>query len=313
MEAKSVSTIGMSREDWLEYRKRGIGGSDAAAVLGVSRFKSPFAVYCDKTMDLPDVSSPVMEMGTRLEEYVAELFSRESGLKVARRNRTYTSKEHPCMLANIDRWVVGDKAGLECKTTTKYSWHGWDEGDVPPEYYWQCMHYMAVLGLDHWYLAVLFRDNGEFRWYRMERDEALVKQLIAEEEAFWERVLKRDPPPASGLDSETELINDLYPAEKVSPDTADLSGIATMVQSRADLDREIKERKKVLDSLDQEIKRVMGETQEAISGRYIVSWKPAQRTSVDSKKLLREYPQIYAAVSTTTSYRTFSVKEAKGV
>lgn len=311
--AASVSTLNMSRQDWLEYRKRGIGGSDAAAVLGVSRFKGPFAVYVDKTSDMAamDEPSPVMEMGVRLEEYVAELFTRESGFKVARRNRTYTSREHPCMLANIDRWVVGDKAGLECKTTTRYSWHGWDEGEVPPEYYWQCMHYMAVLGLDHWYLAVLMRDTGGFRWFRMERDDALVAQLIAEEEAFWDRVMRRNPPPASGLDSETDLINGLYPAEKVSPDAADLSGIAHMVASRADLDRDIKERKKTLEALDQQIKLTMGESQEGRSGNYIVSWKAAQRTNVDSKKLLREYPQVYAAVTTLTSYRTFSVKEAK--
>ena len=308
---ESVSTANMSREEWLAYRRRGIGGSDAAAVLGLSRWKSPFSVYCDKLGLEPSHDSTVMEMGTLLEPYVAELFCRETGKKVARRHQTYTRKEHPCMMANIDRYVVGEHVGLECKTTTKYNNVTWDAGEIPPDYFWQCTHYMAVMGYDHWYLAVLFRDTGDFKYFRLERDEAEIERLTAAEEVFWDNVLKRIPPESSGLESETQLIGELYPAKDAGPDEADLTPVYHEIESRTQLDEEIKRMQKTRDALDQSIKRAMGTCQVGQAGSYRVSWAAMQRSDIDRKKLASDYPQVLADVSRLSSYRRFEIKEAK--
>ena len=304
----SVSTLKMSREEWLELRRHGIGGSDAAAVLGVSRYKSPFGVYLDKTTEMPDVTTPVMEMGNLLEDYVAKLFEQESGMKVARRNRTYTNSDHPFMLANIDRYVIGQQAGLECKTTTKYSWKGWDTGEIPPEYYWQCQHYMAVLGYKRWFLAVLFRDTGDFRWMQVDRDDAGIDRMIAAESEFWGRVVGKNPPPASGLESETELIDEMYPAESATGESVDLTSLSEIISTRARLAQELKDGKAAMDALDQQIKRAMGTAQEGKAGNFTVSWKACQRNDIDRKKLAA-FPDVLAAVSSLSSFRRFEIKE----
>ena len=308
---KSISTKGMSREDWLALRRNGIGGSDAAAVLGLSRWKSPFSVYCDKIGLGEDTTSTVMEMGNILEPYVADLFTKESGLKVTRRNMMFISDEHPCMVANIDRAVLHDKAGLECKTTTKYNRSGWDEGEIPPEYYWQCMHYMAVLGLDHWYLAVLFRDTGAFKWFKIERDGTEIAKLIEAEEAFWQLVVKRTPPPTSGLESETEELSEMYPASTVNGETADLSEVYTDLGYRAIIQDEIAKQKKVVEAIDQKVKRLMGSNQYGQAGEYVVSWPAYQKCEIDRDKLRTEYPQVFAAVSSMTDYRRMTIKKLK--
>ena len=87
-----------------------------------------------------------MRQGRDLEEYVARRFMEESGLKVRRSNKMYRSVDHPFMLADVDRLVVGEDAGLECKTASPYSANQWKDGKVPPHYLAQCLHYMTVDG-----------------------------------------------------------------------------------------------------------------------------------------------------------------------
>lgn len=311
--ADSVSTLCMSRDDWLTYRKRGIGGSDAAAIIGANRYRSPFLVYADKVgLGLPEPDSPVLELGNVLEPYVADRFARESGMRVRRSNRTYTSRAYPWMMANVDRVIVGDNAGLECKTTTRNNNADWDAGEIPPEYYWQCMHYMAVLGYDHWYLAVLFRDTGEFKWVRIERDEEQVSLLIQAEQAFWEaHVMRRVPPPTSGMKDETDALSALYPGEMSRPDVTDLTDITDMLAHRTRLNAQIKQMQTLSDSIDQQIKRRMETSQEGRAGSYRIYWKPVSSHRVDSAMLKRDYPEIYKAVAKETTSRRFEFKEAK--
>jgi len=308
---ESIITKGMSREDWLEHRRHYIGGSDAAAVLGLSRFKSPFAVYMDKIGLGEDKTSTVMEMGNLLEGYVAELFERESGLKVQRRHRMYISEDHPFMAANIDRAVLRDPGGLECKTTTRFNNSAWDEGEIPPEYYWQCMHYMAVTKAPHWYLAVLFRDNGDFKWFKIVADHEEITKLIQAEEAFWERVQKRLPPETSGLESETKALNEMYPADSVVGDTADLTELVNDLGYRAILREEIGKQEKLVEMIDQKIKRAMGFCQVGQGGQFAVTWKAYQRVEIDRDKLRTEYPKVFREVSKMSDYRKLAVKKLK--
>lgn len=150
------STLTMTREEWLSERRKGLGGSDAAAILGMNPYRSPLAVYMDKIGIAPEIlDNEAIRQGRDLEQYVAERFCEDTGRKVRRCNRILQHPEYPWMLANIDRDVVGEDAGLECKTTSPYNKTPFDQGDVPAPYYWQCQHYMAVTGAKSWYLAVL--------------------------------------------------------------------------------------------------------------------------------------------------------------
>ena len=155
-----AKTKDMPREEWLALRKQGIGGSDAGAICGLNPYVSPMDVFVGKTSEsLPeDTDNEAMREGRDLEDYVAGRFSEASGLKVRRANVMYASREHPFMIADVDRLVVGKEdglVGLECKTASPYSADKWKEGAVPAHYLAQCHHYMAVLGASAWYIAVL--------------------------------------------------------------------------------------------------------------------------------------------------------------
>lgn len=142
---KTISTMGMEHEEWLRLRKGGIGGSDAGAVCGLNLYRSPMAVYWEKTTDTLDLSdNEAMRQGRDLENYVAQRFTEETGKKVRRSNKMYWSEEHPFMYADVDRLLVGEDAGLECKTVSAYNAGKWENGAIPMHYLMQCIHYMVV-------------------------------------------------------------------------------------------------------------------------------------------------------------------------
>ena len=129
---EKIPTAGMSREGWLQLRKQGIGGSDAGAVCGLNPYSSKMKVFVDKTSDSTEViDNEAIRIGNDLEQYVAQRFMEATGLKVRRSNFMYRSKEHPFMIADVDRLVIGEDAGLECKTASAYSADKWDDGKIP--------------------------------------------------------------------------------------------------------------------------------------------------------------------------------------
>ena len=151
---KLISTNGLGRKEWLLKRKQGITGTDAAAILNLSPYRSAFSVYQDKLTDVIDESdNESMRQGRDLEEYVAQRFMQETGLKVRRANAIYYNEEYPFLMADFDRLIVGQKAGLECKTVSPYSSEKWADGKIPIHYQIQCQHYLGVSGFDAWYIA----------------------------------------------------------------------------------------------------------------------------------------------------------------
>ena len=182
---EKIPTAEMDRIEWLKLRKTGIGGSDAGAICGLNPYASPMSVYLDKTRnDIADEDNESMRQGRDLEDYVARRFMEETGLKVRRSNMMYRSKEHPCMLADLDRLIVGRDAGLECKTASAYNADKWKDGEIPPHYLIQCHHYMAVTGKKSWYIAVVILGQG-FKFAEIPRDDGLINNLICIEETFW--------------------------------------------------------------------------------------------------------------------------------
>lgn len=210
MEAlRLVSTKDLEHSDWLEYRKLGIGGSDVAAICGLSRYRSPLGVYLDKIGELPPLEdNPKMKAGRVLEPVIAEWFAEDTGMKVVKRNSIFQHKSHPFMLANIDRWIPGMNAGLECKNTSEYCKDDWTGATAPTEYILQCNHYMAVTGADRWFIAVLI-GGWDFQWRVIERDDELIGNLITIEKEFWEsNVTVKIPPSFSHQD--TDYLKEKY-------------------------------------------------------------------------------------------------------
>ena len=192
-------TPDMSRLEWLQLRQKGIGGSDAAAIFGMSRWKSPIDIWLSKTIEIEeeDEQSEAAYWGTVLEDVVAKEFAERTGLKVRRRNAMLQHDEHDFMIADIDREIVGQKVGLECKTASAYKKEEWADDEIPVEYLIQCQHYMAVTGYEAWWIAVLVGGNT-FIYKKIDRDEEFIEMLIKAEMDFWNNhVVPNVMPPTS--------------------------------------------------------------------------------------------------------------------
>ncbi|MGF6981386.1 putative phage-type endonuclease [Paraburkholderia atlantica] len=192
------------REHWLEQRRKGVGGSDAAAALGQSPHMTALELYYDKIGErVPrDIDADGIErtdFGRALEGVVASQYASRYGVRLRRRNTIIRHAKHPHMIANVDRTIDGMKAGLEIKTVDPFAFRHsglWGEpgGDeVPPHYLLQCVHYMACLDYPVWYLAALVGGHRMVR-YVIDRDRELEQMVIDGECRFWTHVETREPP-----------------------------------------------------------------------------------------------------------------------
>jgi putative phage-type endonuclease len=184
-----------SRNELLNLCRNGISASDAAAICGLNPYKTILDVYNEKLGgDLTKEETESMRQIREFKEYAAERFSEKTGKKVRRRNRTLFSAQYPFMLANVDRMIVAENAGLECCITDTLHLKNFKNGEFPPECYAQCLHHMSVTGADKWYAAVLVI-NRDFRIFRLKRDDNEIEKLIEKERDFWENnVIKYIPP-----------------------------------------------------------------------------------------------------------------------
>ncbi|WCK53870.1 YqaJ viral recombinase family protein [Aneurinibacillus sp. Ricciae_BoGa-3] len=307
-----VSTLNMDRQSWLEIRKGGIGGSDAAAIAGLSKYKSPVVVYLEKTGQLKqDEPGEAAYWGNVLEDIVAKEFSSRTGLKVKRRNAVLQHPEYPFMLANVDRLIVGEQVGLECKTASAYLKELWEGDEVPIQYLIQCQHYMAVTGFQSWWIAVLVGGNT-FIHKKIDRDEELIAQLIDIEKNFWENhVLAQVPPVLDGSEASTELLKKIHPVGEPESET-ELPLEADDLLERLDYAKsEAKAAEERVAEIENQLKAMIGDFETGIASQHIITWKNVESRRIDSKALKTEHPDIYERFAKVSTSRRFSVKVAK--
>lgn len=297
-----VSTKDMSRSEWLEIRKQGIGASDAAAAIGISPYQSRLELWMIKTgrmqQDLTnqqDEDSP-MFWGNILEPIVAEHYSRKTGLKVRRVNSVlqHPDEDKAWMLANLDYAVVGsdDVQILECKTAGEFGARLWKDG-VPEYYQCQVQHQLAITGKQVADVAVLICGQ-EFRIYRIHRDDELIEQLIELEREFWHFVETDTPPPADGSDSADKALRLLYPADNGI--TLDLSADEDSNQAFTELLRIREEASRLTEQeslLKQQLQTRMGDASKAKLTVGSISWKKSKDSVVlDTQALLKAQPAL---------------------
>lgn len=288
-----ANTAKMSEAEWLELRRQGIGGSDCAAIAGVSKYSSPIMVYMDKLgmyqSDKPERVKEAAHFGHMLEPVVREEFKRrinvereEQGLpplRIVHRKALYAHDKYDFMRTNLDGIVYdGKRKGVfEAKTAHYMLRDEWEGDDVPNAYLMQCLHNMAVMEYDFAYLAVLIGGNT-FKYYYIERDQEFIDYLIAIEEKFWnEHILKRIPPAFTGHAEEKNMLNEQY------PDSENREGyIVTLPNSIIKIAEQVDAYKQVIKVLDEnknalenEIKATMGTTETAFAGSHKITWKTA--------------------------------------
>lgn len=298
-------------EEWKSLRGKYIGGSDAAAVVGLNPWVSPYSLWCEKTGRTPGFEGNLAtECGTYMENFVAQKFAQETGKKVRRANYSFFNSDYPFAIANIDREIVGEDAGLECKTTSELNLKRFKGGEFPENYYCQCVHYLAITGKKRWYLAVLI-GNKEFRWFVIERDEAEIAALMGAERDFWRNVETDTPPEIDGLQATTDAINGIHAESNES--SVDLFGYDSELSRYLDLTTQIKELESQRDEAANKIKAFMGEAGTGASERFKVSWKSASRRTFDSKRFMAEHSEIdFSGYFNESNSRTFRVSKMKG-
>ena len=298
-----VKTKDMPRDDWLAVRKQGIGGSDAAAAVGLNPYKSALELWLEKTgrdgklpkIDPHDEESPTY-WGNILEPIVAAHYTKRTGNRVRRINAVL---QHPdpnlsWMLANIDREVTGasDVQILECKTAGINGAKLWKEG-VPEYVQLQVQHQLAVTGKAAADVAVLI-GGQHLEIHRIERDETMIGQLIRLEREFWRYVEADTPPPADGSESAELALRCLYPQD--AGNTVDFSQDRNLSATFADLvsvRQALANTEQLEAQLKQTLQQAMGDASKAIFETGSVTWKRSKDSSgIDLAKLLLDQPDL---------------------
>jgi len=313
MQAEAVTNIlHMDRTEWLRARQQGLGGSDCGTIMGVNKWKSPFQLYLEKTGEYAEeIDNEFIYWGNRLEDMVAEEFAKRTGKKVRRNNHLLIHPEYDFMLANLDRVVVGEKALLECKTTSAYNREQWEGESVPATYLCQIQHYMAVTGYEKAYIAVLIGGN-QFVWKEIPRDDELIDMIIEREKDFWENhVLANVPPPIDGSEAAGDLLKKLYPDD--NGETIMLSEEEDkLIDALEHVKAELKDLETLKKRYENELKMKLEESTYGVTSKFEISYKSQVRNSIDAKRLREEMPDIATKYSKESKTRILRIKQTDG-
>lgn len=302
----------LTHEQWLENRKTGIGGSDAGAIMGVSPYKGAYSVWADKLGKTEPVEdNEALRQGRDLEDYVARRFAEKTGKRIRHEYGMLRNDTWPWMVANIDRRIVGEDAGLECKTSRDIHMKRYKNGEYPMEYYCQCLHYLAVTGWSRWYLAVLVygTDLLVFEINRADVEDD-IGALIKAEDSFWhEYVLPERQPLPDGLESTTKALGAVWAAS--TPEAAiDADDVEDALLTRLrGLKRERKQIDEQIAETENMVKARMQEAEVLRGTGAMATWKGVDVKRLSERKIREKFPDIdLDELKETTHTRRFALK-----
>lgn len=304
-----VKTAGMSREEWLRWRTKGIGGSDVSVIAGVNPFRSIFQLWLEKTGEVEpeETENDNTHFGNVLEPVVKREFSKRTGLKVRAKRALLQSEEYPFMLADLDGVIYenGKMNLFEAKTASAYKQEIWEKG-IPEEYVLQVQHYMAVTGAEKTYLAALVGGN-RFYWKVIRRDEQKIAEIIALEKAFWEEnVLAGKEPVPDGSGATTDFLNEKYASSNgntiLLPEEA--LGLCRRYEELSGQLNELQDKK---DAVSNQLKNFLKNNESGVIGEYRVTWKQVTSMTFDKKRLEKENHALYEEYLTKRQYRRLTV------
>jgi putative phage-type endonuclease len=270
------------RERWLELRRQGIGGSDVAAICGVSAYASALKVWLEKLGQLPEQEdNERMFWGRMMEPLVADVLAERTEVRLHKVPMMLAHREHPWMLASLDRLADCDVHGAgigEIKTGGYFTGPDWADDQIPDPYKLQGLHYMAVTGLPYVLFGALIGGQRlEVRW--LYRDDELIAHLLTIEAEFWQMVEEQTPPPPDGSKATTDLLAHLWDVQAGLIRTMDPAEVAPLVAQHhawSAMARHAEERQR---EVDNRLRWMLGEGVEAVDpdGRKLYTWKPDKR------------------------------------
>jgi len=252
-------------------RKDYIGSSDIAAVMGLSRWKTPLQLWAEKTgqVEPEDLSDKEhVQLGIELEDFVAQKFEKVTGLKVRRSPKAYISTENAFMTCQVDRLVTGTEDLLECKTCSAWKEKEWEGEEIPLEYILQVEWQLMITGRKTGYIAVLI-GGQKFVWKKVESDHELFEKMKNSALSFWTMVRSKTPPAVESDDN--SFLVKLYPqANDVMREATEdiISAVALLQQTKA----QIIDLEETKGELEAKIKAVIGNAVGIDTPEYIIKW-----------------------------------------
>lgn len=309
----------MLTQEQKEFRKTGIGGSDASAIAGHNKYKTNVDVYLNKVGEKEEKELTGFEdyrcdpryWGHIQEPIVAQHYEIFEGRKVEIEPRLLRHPKYTWMIANIDRRIAGENAILECKTASEFKFKEWGEeytDNFPDEYLFQCMHYAIVDDASYVDCAVLIGGN-KFKCYRYERNKEAEELLIELEHDFWHNhVIPIIPPEIKTYEQACKLWRKQTPTSKTLP-----SGLWDHLESYRFVTNKIKEYQEQADFDKAKICEFLADSSILLSplGMPLATWKEQAMEILDRQQLKKDYPDIYQQYIKTSTSRVFRLKEIK--
>lgn len=311
-----------ARIDWLKGRQAGIGGSEIAAIVGLSQYRTPAQVWASKVNPVEDeeTSQPAY-WGTVLEDVVAKEYAWRTGRKIQRLTSQMTHPDFNFAIANIDRAVINPEISgnvrwkngrvttdrlLECKTANGFMAKQWGEAGtdgVPDAYLIQCQWYMGVTGASICDLAVLI-GGQDFRIYTILRDDDLINDLLIQGAAFWELVKNNVEPDPVNYPEAVKKWAKSDPALSVQADDLLIDDLEKIQSIKA----QVKELEAQEDALKARVLMAL-ESAETLTyqGVKVATCKTQVRNSFDAKLFEKEQPELYAQYKKQSSTRVLRI------
>ncbi|MFT8928493.1 MAG: lambda-exonuclease family protein [Sporolactobacillus sp.] len=307
----ALSTVKMSRSDWLMERTKGIGGSDAGIVLGLNKYKTPFELWLEKTgrVTPEEIDNEAIYWGNQMEDVVAHEFMKRTGKKVHNDNHMHFHPDYPFIFANVDRLLYSEPAVLECKTASAHLAKLWQDDEIPDSYLTQVQHYLGVTGLDHAYIAVLIGGN-KFVYKEIQRDDELIQMIFDAEVKFWNDYVIADvAPPLDGSSAAEKYLKEKFERAEAKKEIVLPSGSKELLNEYLKLKETLKPLTNRQKEIENTIKLQLQDAEEGVAGNVKARWFNITSHRVDSKTLKSKFPDVYTQVLNESTYRKFEVKE----
>lgn len=305
--ARIVLRADATRAEWLAERRHGLGGSDASTIADLNPYSSRYELWLDKTgrrADEPD--NEAMEFGRRLEPVLAAWFADLTNL-TTRRCGLLAHRTHSWMRVSVDR-LTSDGGGLEVKTAGWRMQHEWSDGQAPDHAELQSQWAMAVTGRKHWWVIGLIGDRRAPLIVRIERDDALIRDLIWMAERFWRDNVLADVEPAidpGALPAVKARYSRVARAEK----QADSTTVGPLVTRYTTAKQRVKDAQADVDTAEGQLRNLIGDAESLqVDGQEWATCRSVTQTRIDAKRLKADHPDLAAEYAKQSTFRKLTIK-----
>jgi len=256
----------------MQGRDKYIGGSDIAAVMGLSRYKTPLCLWAEKTGNIEQENlsdKEYVQLGSELEEFIAKKFEKATGMKVRKAPKRYISKEYPYFACQVDRLIEGTDMLLECKNVSAWKEKEWQNEEIPIEYILQVSWQLMITGRQKGYIAILIGGN-KFRYKEILPDQELFIKMTEAAVKFWQMVKDKVIPAAMANDNDTLL--SLYPNSNEQLQA--IEEMNDMIAALQKIKIDIKEMEQHQAEFEAKLKEVIKDSLGIKTKEYIVRWTP---------------------------------------